>query len=157
MRKVIVDERDLILARRLWETADGAGPSSAVVGIVGAGHVKGIQRYWDAAGTLEAAQRADEFLQLPPGEGPPSMVGVAVTGAVLGWMAYRRPKAMAIFAGAVTVMTVPYVAFGVTAMRRVSALAEKVVAAANTIEQGFDDGGMVEGFGGGGTGGEEWQ
>ena len=131
MRKVIIDERDWILARRLWEAGEAAA-GGAVVGVCGAGHVRGIVKYWNVVGSPEAAARVDEYCQLPPGVGPPSVVGMALTTGVLGFMAYRRPKAMAVFGGAVALATAPYLGFSVVAMRRMTQFAEKLV---NTVKQ----------------------
>ena len=139
MRKVIVDERDLILARNLWEAGQKYGPQS-VVGVVGAGHIKGIQRYWPTAGTPEVAAKAVEFNSLPRGEGSPSFAGIAFTGALLGWLTYRQPKAVAFLAGAAALLTAPTIGFSVVGMRRLVGLAQKVEVASNELESGFGSG-----------------
>jgi hypothetical protein len=133
MRKVIIDERDLVLARRLWEAGERAS-GQAVVGVVGAGHIRGIQKYWEMAGTEEAGVKAEEYCRLPPGEGPPSAVGMAFTGGVLGYLAYRRPRAAAVFVGVVTLATAPYLGFSVVTMRRLTAFAGKLAKTSELIE-----------------------
>jgi len=57
-------------------------------------------------------------LQVPKqDEASPYLTG-AVTAAVLGTIAYRRPKALAIFAGMVALMTAPYLGFMVVTVNR---------------------------------------
>lgn len=133
MRKVIIDERDLILARRLWEAGERVS-GQAIVGVVGAGHIRGIQKYWDMAGTEEAAAKTEEYCRLPPGEGPPSAAGMAITGGVLGYLAYRRPRAVALFVGVVTLATAPYLGFSVFTMKRLTAFAGKLAKTSELIE-----------------------
>ena len=151
MRKVIIDERDWILARRLWEAGQEA-EGQPIVGVCGAGHVRGIQKYWPVAGTPEAETRAKEYSALPPGEGPPSLIGMAFTFGVLGYLAYRRPKAATFFGGAIVLATAPYLGFSVVSMKRFTAFAGKLVSTAEQIDSSGD---MV---GGGGWPAEgEWQ
>ena len=57
-------------------------------------------------------------LQVPKqDEASPYLTG-AVTAAVLGTIAYRRPKALAIFGGMVALMTAPYLGFMVITVNR---------------------------------------
>lgn len=151
MRSVIVDERDLILARRLWEAGNEAGPQQSVVGVVGAGHVKGIQKYWDMAGSPAVEERVQQLMTVPAGEGPPSPIGVAVTGGVLGYIAYKRPRAAALFAGAVMLLMAPNLGVSVVSMKRFAGLAEKLAKASEQAEFGE---GMGEWMDGGMNGGD---
>ena len=137
MRKVIIDERDWLLARRLWEAGEQAG-GQPVVGVCGAGHVRGIQRYWDVAGTPEAAARAAEYSALPPGAGPPSAMGMVFTGGVLAYMAVKRPKVMGFFVGAMAMATAPYLGFSVYTMKRLTSFADKLAATCDQIESSGD-------------------
>ena len=57
-------------------------------------------------------------LQVPKqDEASPYLTG-AVTAAVLGTIAYRRPKALAVFAGMVALVTAPYLGFMVVTVNR---------------------------------------
>ncbi|KAI3438880.1 hypothetical protein D9Q98_001295 [Chlorella vulgaris] len=142
MRKVLVDERDLILARRLWEAGLEAG-SQPVVGVVGAGHLKGIEHYWPEAGADATEATVQQYMQAPrEDKGSPWLTG-AVGAAVLGTIGYRRPKAAAMFAGAVAFATAPYFGFMIVTVNRFSKFASKLV---NTVEM-MDAGG--EGSAGG--------
>ncbi|GAB4816787.1 hypothetical protein N2152v2_003833 [Parachlorella kessleri] len=117
MKKVIVDERDLILARRLWESGlEAAG--QPVVGVVGAGHIKGIQKYWTYAGTPAAEAKVTEFLRVPQEQEGSATLTAIGTGAVIAAIAYRRPKAAAFLVGAVSLATAPYLGFMVASMNR---------------------------------------
>lgn len=139
LRKVLVDERDVILARHLWEVGDKYGPEP-IVGVVGAGHIPGIQRYWPSSGSQEAALKVMEYSSLPPGEESPSLAGMAITASLLGFLAYRRPKATAIFLGAAAVFTAPTLGFSIMGIRRLVGLARKAEAASEQLETGFGSG-----------------
>jgi hypothetical protein len=156
MEKVIVDERDVILTRALWLAAEEAGPSP-VVGVVGAGHVAGIRRLWPRGGDAALAARAREYAQLPPGAGPPGALSAAATAGALGFIAWRRPRAAAAFAGLVTLATAPYLGFAVVSMKRFGAFTERLAATARAVDQGMagDGGGGGEGWPAAGPG--EWQ
>jgi hypothetical protein len=159
MRKVILDERDWILARKLWEAGNEAGQGQSIVGVCGAGHIRGIQKYWNVAGSTDAAMRAEEYSQLPPGEGSPSFFGLAVTGGVMAWIAYRRPKAAALFGGAIALATTPYLGFCVFSMRKFTMLADKLAKACERIESSGDmlGGGSGNGWAEDGSGNNDWQ
>lgn len=159
MRKVVLDERDWILARKLWEAGNEAGEGQSIVGVCGAGHVRGIQKYWNVAGSTDAAMRAEEYSRLPRGEGPPSFVGLAVTGGVMAWIAYRRPKAAALFGGAIALATAPYLGFSVFSMKKFTALADKLAKACERIESSGDmlGGGSGDGWAEDGSGSSDWQ
>jgi pheromone shutdown protein TraB len=153
MRRVIVEERDVILARGLWEAAAEAGPLP-VVGVVGAGHVRGIQRLWPAAGSAAAAARAEEYLE-PPQSGGPSVVGVAVTGAVLGFILWKRPKAAAFLAGAVALTAGPSMVIAAASVRRFTGFTARLVDACERIDAG--GGGGAEDAAGWPAEGGDWQ
>lgn len=129
--------------------------SQPVVGVVGAGHLKGIQRYWSAAGDPDTEAAVQRYMQassslppctrslpacvpaclpacvvlarqapeaapacspsLPPFDkqapeedtASPYLTG-AVFAATVGTIAYRRPRAAALFAGAIALSMAPY-------------------------------------------------
>ncbi|KAI7842179.1 hypothetical protein COHA_004200 [Chlorella ohadii] len=156
MQKVIVDERDLILARRLWEAGQEAG-TQPVVGVVGAGHIRGIARDWARAGDPETEELVNKYLQVPKqDEASPYLTG-AVTAAVLGTIAYRRPKALAIFAGMVALMTAPYLGFMVVTVNRFGRFADKLVRTVDTMDASGSSGFESGGWAAEGGGADEWQ
>jgi hypothetical protein len=161
MRKVVLDERDWILARKLWEAGEEAGQGQSIVGVCGAGHVRGIQKYWNVAGTPDAAARVAEYSRLPPGEGPPSLFGLAVTGGVMAWISYRRPKAAMLFGGAIALATAPYLGFSVFSMKKFASFADKLAKACDRIDSSGDmlGGGSGDGWADDGSGGgaSDWQ
>lgn len=61
--------------RGLWEAGQQSG-DRPVVGVVGAGHLKGIIQHWPNAGSLETKTLADEFCQKPTGGGVRALTGV---------------------------------------------------------------------------------
>lgn len=153
MQKVIIDERDCILAEKIWEAGREAG-QQGVVAVLGAGHVRGIQRHWAEAGTPEMHAQVEEYMRPPRGEGTPSALGVAFTGGVVGYIAYRRPKAAGVFLGAMALATAPYLVFSVFTMRRFTAFADKLARVSQQLGAGEVDAGA-----GGWTGDgiEEWR
>lgn len=116
--------------------------------------VRGIQKYWDQAGSPATAQRVEEFLSLPPGEGPPSALAMAVTGGIFGFIAWRRPRAAAFFLGTVTLATAPYLGFSLFSMRRFTSFASKLVATCDRIEDSSGGGMAADGWP---RGDSEWQ
>jgi hypothetical protein len=115
--QVVQRERDLILARRLWEAGEKAAGRD-VVGVVGAGHVQvavrhacssasrvadsgghdvvlkviawspqGIAKNWGWAGSPEAARLVDELCTAPPAN--PNTSGTMITTGLIGWHACR--------------------------------------------------------------------
>lgn len=155
IQKVVVDERDLILARRLWE----AGQETAgqpVVGVVGAGHIKGITRYWDVAGEPATEAKVQRFLQAPAEDGSPWLTA-ALTGMVLGTIAYRRPRAAGFFVGAVALATAPFLGFTAVTVNRFSKFATKLVDTVNSMDAGAPSFGDQEGGWAAGGGADEWK
>ncbi|KAL4430133.1 hypothetical protein ABPG77_004915 [Micractinium sp. CCAP 211/92] len=155
IQKVVVDERDLILARRLWE----AGQETAgqpVVGVVGAGHIKGITRYWDEAGEPATEAKVQRFLQAPAEDGSPWLTA-ALTGVVLGTIAYRRPRAAGFFVGAVALATAPFLGFTAATVNRFSKFATKLVDTVDSMDGGAPPFGDQGGGWGPGGGTDEWK
>ncbi|KAL4434176.1 hypothetical protein ABPG75_000617 [Micractinium tetrahymenae] len=132
IQKVVVDERDLILARRLWEAGQET-TGQPVVGVVGAGHIKGITRYWDVAGEPATEAKVQRYLQAPAEESSPWLTA-ALTGVVLGTIAYRRPRAAGFFVGAVALATAPYLGFMAVTVNRFSKFATKLVDTVNSMD-----------------------
>jgi len=60
------------------------------------------------------------LLQVPADEEGNPWLSAALTVGVLGTIAYRRPRAAAFFAGAVTLMAAPYLGFAVVTVNRFS-------------------------------------
>lgn len=106
MRRVLLDERDVVLCDALKRQA---GP--AVVGIVGKAHVRGITELWEH----DTASRLPAALETPP----PSLVpyaGAAV--ALVGLpLAARRSRAVRYGLGAATLAIGGGAAWFVTALR----------------------------------------
>lgn len=159
MHRVIIEERDAILSQRLWEAGAAAGQGSSVVGVVGAGHVRGIKKFWNIAGTPEMQARVEEYMRPPRGEGPPSVAGLAFTGAVVGYISWKRPKAAAVLAGFVTLAMAPYLGFSVFTMRRFTSFAGKLADVCSQMESSGDMDMVPGAWGGAGAGNEEgeWQ
>lgn len=156
MQKVIVDERDLILARRLWEAGQEAG-TQPVVGVVGAGHIRGIARNWERAGYPETGELVSKYLQMPKQEEASPYLTGAVTVAVLGTIAYRRPKALAVFAGMVALATAPYLGFMVVTINRFGRFASKLVSTVETMDASGSTSFESGGWAAEGGGGDEWR
>ena len=57
---------------------------------------------------------------MPQQDEPSPYLTMALTGAVLGTIAYRRPKAFGMFAGMCALMTAPYLGFMVVTVNRFS-------------------------------------
>ena len=77
--QVVREERDLILARGLFEVGEYSG-KWPVVGVVGAAHVKGIQEQWSFACTPEAAQQVAGLMEAPSPELAGSFASKAIAG-----------------------------------------------------------------------------
>jgi pheromone shutdown protein TraB len=98
VQRTLVAERDLILARamQLPLQHDSGTGGRVVVGVVGAGHVRGICREWRGARSPEAYARAQEALVARPAEVPPPGAGAFFTKAALaaggGALALARPR-----------------------------------------------------------------
>lgn len=76
--QVVGTERDLILARRLYEAGDrGERP---VVGVVGAAHIKGIKEQWSFVSTPEAALQVAGLMEAPRPDPAGAFASVAITG-----------------------------------------------------------------------------
>lgn len=90
--KPLVDERDQYMASRLIEEAKQSG-CKHILAIVGAGHLKGIQRYMDQTAEEyidEPKQRQEALNQVPPAGNllkliPWLIVAVILTGFAIGF------------------------------------------------------------------------
>ena len=90
--KPLVDERDQYMAARLIEEAKLSG-CKHILAIVGAGHLKGIQRYMDQHGEAyiaQPAQRQETLNSVPPAGNllkiiPWIIVAVILTGFAIGF------------------------------------------------------------------------
>lgn len=61
VKKVLIDERDLLLAWGAWNS-----PGKRVLVVIGAGHVPGVLRALKATGEGHTAEDAQEMLSVPP-------------------------------------------------------------------------------------------
>jgi hypothetical protein len=63
-------------------------------------------------------ERVQSYLQAPQEDVTSPWLTAAVGGAVLGTIAYRRPRAAALFAGAVALSMAPYAGFLLVTVNR---------------------------------------
>ena len=78
VRQILIDERDQYLAQKI-RTA----PGSKIVAVVGAGHVPGIQRYWNKGidlGKLEQMPPRSKFIKLLKWIIPLLIIGIIIVG-----------------------------------------------------------------------------
>jgi hypothetical protein len=80
--------------------------------------LKGIGKYFAEAGEPATEARVQAFLQAPHDDRGSPWVTAAAGAAVLGTIAYRRPRAAALFAGAVALTTAPYLGFMLVTVNR---------------------------------------
>ena len=142
LERVVVDERDVILARSLWRAAQATGPRP-VVGVVGAGHVPGIKRLWLSAGEPEFAAKALEYEQMPPAAEELGARPVATAVGLFGVLAYagvsawrRRPRTAKSIAGLFGIWGAYSVQSSIDEMKRHGAACERVAATARAVENG---------------------
>ncbi|DBB12972.1 TPA: hypothetical protein ACH3X3_005716 [Trebouxia sp. C0006] len=143
MHEVMGHERDLILARRIWEAGNKA-EGQGVVGVVGAAHVKGIQARWDDAGSPETAKKVAEYcgtdaLALPTQAGP--WINMAA-GAGIVYLGWRRPRFAKITGAVAAIVLGPYLVFTTPVISRYQKFAENIVTAAEKLNR---EGGIVFG------------
>lgn len=136
MHEVLGHERDLILARRLWEAGNKA-EGQGVVGVVGAAHVKGIQARWDAAGSPETAKKVAEYcgtdaLAFPTQAG--SWINLAA-GAGIVYLGWRRPRFAKITGAVAAIVLGPYLVFTTPVISRYQKFAENIVTAAEKLNR----------------------
>ena len=121
---------------------------------------QGILRDWPTAGDLATAERVQSLLAPPDAGAAGNYAATALTTAVFGTIAFRRPRAAAFFAGAVALMTAPYLGFMFVTVNRFSKFAGKLVSTVETMDAGGSGSGFEAGWageGGGGGGGDDWQ
>ncbi|KAL0029847.1 hypothetical protein WJX77_003526 [Trebouxia sp. C0004] len=136
MHEVLGHERDMILARRLWEAGNKA-EGQGVVGVVGAAHVKGIQARWDDAGSPETAKKVAEYcgtdaLALPTQAGP--WINLAA-GAGIVYLGWRRPRFAKITGAVAAIVLGPYLVFTTPVISRYQKFAENIVTAAEKLNR----------------------
>jgi pheromone shutdown-related protein TraB len=73
MKRILIDERDQYLAYKIR-----TGPGRRIVAVVGAGHIPGIQSYWENSIDSEA------LMQLPPKRKIFGMIKWAIPAVILG-------------------------------------------------------------------------
>jgi hypothetical protein len=81
------------------------------------------------AGEQSTEERVRAYLQPPREEQGSPWVTAAASAAVLGTIAYRRPRAAAVFAGACALMMAPYLGFMVITVNRFGKVRFMVVVA----------------------------
>ena len=99
--ETVIRERDLILATALQRDPT----ASSVVGVVGAGHIAGIQQLWDEVESSESRAKFNEYLNEWPTDAKPVDYTNRILSGVFGAAAFttilRRGSAGAVkFAGA---------------------------------------------------------
>ena len=120
MDTVLGGERDIVLARSLWEAAASA-PGGDVVGVLGAAHIAGVTRHWAAAGTPVFAAQADALRRPPPGASPAgggSAVPALVAGALLATISMRKPKVALYVVGSAVALSTPFAVVAAQTMDR---------------------------------------
>jgi len=77
IRKTLIDERDQYLAAKIR-----SAPGHKIVAVVGAGHMAGIQRYWDAPVALDALE------SLPPKGHLSALIKWVIPLLIVGLLVY---------------------------------------------------------------------
>ena len=120
MDAVLGTERDIVLARSLWEAAS-ASPGGDVVGVLGAAHVVGVTRHWPQAGTPSFGAQASALRQPPPGASPAgggSAVPALAAGALLATVSMRKPKVALYVVGSALALATPFAVVAAHTMDR---------------------------------------
>jgi hypothetical protein len=81
IQKTLVADRDLVLAHSMHRPAGGERVKK-VVGVVGAGHIPGIERHWDSLSTDESRDAYNEALNPIPADASDSSPRLAGFGSV---------------------------------------------------------------------------
>jgi hypothetical protein len=131
--RTLVAERDLLLARSLQMR-----PGS-VVGIVGAGHVRGIAREWATARSPEQYAIAQEYEQMWPADVPRSFPWAStLTQSLFAGsgllLAVRRPRLAVKLAGLSAGMTTVAVVAAAQGVRTLKTALAAVESASTAIE-----------------------
>ncbi|CAL8462058.1 g1589 [Coccomyxa elongata] len=135
LNEVMGHERDIVLTRHLWETAEKAN-GARVVGVVGAAHVPAIRSMWPEAGTPEFQHLCKAYMTVPqqPRLGFSTTIPTIATGALLGYITWKRPRLALTMAAAAAVVTAPYLGFAMAALNRWQGFAKNLVKACETVD-----------------------
>lgn len=149
--EVLLHERNVILARRMYEAGDRA-QGRPVVGVVGAGHIRGIMDLWPKAGESEFAAKAESYCKPPPGSVAlpgGNMWPLVATGVGLYVLSRRRPRLAAGLTVAGTVLLGPPLYMMISTARWAETVAQNIVEAAQrlppedgAVGSGWQDSGM---------------
>lgn len=134
VHQTLVAERDLILTRSL-QLRPGT-----TVGVVGAGHVRGIAREWQNARSPEAYARAKEYELPVPSDAPPSSNWTGSVGQVAmvgggALLAVRRPRLALRLAGFTAGLTAFGLATAAQAVRHMKSALDAVDSASRLLDQ----------------------
>ena len=133
--RVIADERDLILAHRMALLAERSG-GLPVVGVVGAAHVRGIERRWADACAPGAEEAVAPLLAMPASYGAFGPF-VASCAALLGFgaLAARRfPRLVAVSSGAITGISAVGALAAANGIVRLETATQRLVKAARMLD-----------------------
>ncbi|AEJ60414.1 TraB family protein [Spirochaeta thermophila DSM 6578] len=82
VKEVLIDERDVYLARRIWES-----PGRKLVVVVGAGHLEGIVRHLERCAAGDEGVAFGDLETVPPSGRAGKVLGWLVPAVVLGLIA----------------------------------------------------------------------
>lgn len=125
--------------RRLWEAGQSSG-GQPVVGLVSASTLPDIRKLWPAAGSPAIQARAEEYLQDPgmqaPGAGVVGFAVPALSLAMIGIMAYRRPRVAAYVFGGLAAISAPSILLQLVAMNRFASFTDRLERVARDLDAG---------------------
>uniref|UniRef100_A0A1D1ZPV5 Uncharacterized protein n=1 Tax=Auxenochlorella protothecoides TaxID=3075 RepID=A0A1D1ZPV5_AUXPR len=137
--KALNQETATIMARRLWEAGQSSG-GQPVVGLVSASTLPDIRKLWPAAGSPAIQARAEEYLQDPgmqaPGAGVVGFAVPALSLAMIGIMAYRRPRVAAYVFGGLAAISAPSILLQLVAMNRFASFTDRLERVARDLDAG---------------------
>ncbi|BDA41223.1 hypothetical protein COCOBI_02-0030 [Coccomyxa sp. Obi] len=147
LNEVMGHERDVVLTRHLWETAEKAN-GARVIGVVGAAHVPAIRSMWPEAGTPEFQHLCEAYMTVPqqPRLGFSTTIPTIATSALLGYITWKRPRLALTMAAAAAVVTAPYLGFAMAALNRWQGFAKNLVKACETVDALEQTGDVGESF-----------